>query len=75
MTGDLLKKSHTYAEPGDAAALWATGVEFKLRRTWWRRVRFSPTVLGFQSITEAMLDLAAVIGGRTPPTLEGREHE
>lgn len=62
-------------ERQDSAAAWAVRQEFRLRRTWWRRVRFAQVANGFLSMTHAMLDLAAVVGGRTPPTLEGREHE
>jgi len=57
----MLNRCVNMTERTDPAAEWATRAEFKLRRTWWRRVRFSPAINGVLAMTEAFKDLGRVL--------------
>jgi chorismate-pyruvate lyase len=60
----MLNRCENMTDHSDRAADWAAQHEFKLRRAWWRRVRFTPVVNGMLAMTEAFKDMARVMSGR-----------
>jgi hypothetical protein len=63
VNGALLRSIHNYSDRADPASEWAARLEFTMRRTWWRRVRFTPGAInGMLQLSAAMQDLARMLG-------------